>query len=221
MTETRQRTLADVVKAGLRASLADLRVALPGRIERYDASKQLADVAPLLKDQIEGPDGKVTAVGLPVLTGVPVVFPGGGGFRLTFPVQRGDLVLLVFSDRSLDKWLSGDGREVDPGASHMHSIADAVALPGLHTFGAPAADAGTASLKVGVAGGVQIEISSAEIKLAGGSAGVARVGDSVAPTVDFGAWLTAVATFTGIVVPPSVAVSGIGAISTGSPTVKA
>lgn len=178
--ESRQRTLADVVKAGIRSSLADLRVALPGRVERYDASKQLADVAPLLKDQVEGQDGKVTPVSLPVLTGVPVVFPGGGGFRVTFPIQPGDLVLLVFSDRSLDKWLAGDGREVDPGASHMHSIADAVALPGLHTFGAPAADAGTASLKVGVAGGVQIEITDALIKLNGGATPVAKEGSATA-----------------------------------------
>jgi hypothetical protein len=108
-----------------------LRVALPGRIESYDAAKQLVRVKPLLKEISDSEEGDQSIDSLPVLNNVPVVFPGGGGFRVTFPIKVGDVVLLVFNDRSLDVWKSKGG-EVDPLLFNRHHLADAVAIPGLH-----------------------------------------------------------------------------------------
>ena len=111
--------------------MAELRVSCPAKVVSWDASKQLADVKPLVKDIFEGEDGEVQHVSIPVITNVPVVFPGAGGMRITFPVAVGDTVHLVFCDRSIDAWLD-QGGETSPTDQRRHHIADAVAYPGLH-----------------------------------------------------------------------------------------
>lgn len=119
-------------------TLTNLRVSLPARIERYDSSTQKAEVSPLLEKR--NADGSTTA--LPVITNVPVIFPRGGKARITFPLERGDSVLLVFSDRSLDRWLSGQGQRVTPDDPRKHDLSDAVAIPGLLPFGGQGGAAG-------------------------------------------------------------------------------
>lgn len=121
-------TLADVFQGALRRHQQDLHVALPGRVERYDAGTQKADVKPLLRV----PAGE-EFYSMPVINDVPVMFPRAGGAIFSMPVQVGDGVLLVFSERSLDEWLQSGG-EVSPEDPRMHDISDAVAIPGLYAF---------------------------------------------------------------------------------------
>jgi hypothetical protein len=79
----------------------------------------------------------------PVVPGVPVQFLGAGGFRITCPISDGTggnastTGTLFFSHRSLDKWLTGTGGEVDPEFDHDHALGDAIFIPGLMPFGAP------------------------------------------------------------------------------------
>jgi len=113
----------------------EMRVSLPARVEQYDETKQRADVKPLLNRRYA--DGEEAE--LPVIAGVPVVWPRSGGAALTMPVAKGDGVLLVFADRSIDRWLS-DGGQVTPDDPRTHDLSDAVAIPGLVPF----ADLGTA-----------------------------------------------------------------------------
>src|SRR5262249_11851944 len=121
-SQARDKTLAEIIRNFVKAGTGALRVALPGRVEQYDATKQSVDVAPLLKNPFEDQTGALQTESLPVVPGVPVIFPGGGGFRITFPVAAGDTGLLVFSDRSLDRWLAGDGSEVDPVLLNQHHL---------------------------------------------------------------------------------------------------
>jgi hypothetical protein len=176
MTHT-SPTLADVIRRALETSAADLHVSMPGRVERFDAAKGLADVKPLLRDGFDD-DGTRRTVSAPVITNVPVVFPGAGGFRLTFPVAQGDGCLLVFTDRSLDRWLARGG-EIDPGDDRRHAISDAVALLGLRDFAHPwsgvAADAAT----IGKDGGEQIVVRSGEILLGAGATETAVLGKAL------------------------------------------
>jgi hypothetical protein len=154
---------------------------MPGRVETYDPATQRASVAPLVKDVEVDDEGARTARDFPVITGVPVVFPGAGGFRVTFPVQAGDLVLLVFSDRSLDKLLASSGAEaVDPIDPRQHDLSDAVAIPGLHTFGSPLASAPTDGATIGAEGGPQIKFEQAALKLGLGAAEAAALGNVLA-----------------------------------------
>lgn len=122
-------SLPDIIKAALENKLAGVHVALPARIEKYDAAKQQANVKPLIKYEYQ--DG--TADSLPVINNVPIVWPGSTKGVLSFPITAGDTVLLVFSERSLDVWKSKGG-EVEPLDRRKHDISDAIAIPGLFSF---------------------------------------------------------------------------------------
>lgn len=115
----------------MRSALMDVHTAIPGEVTRYDAALQLCDVKPQVKAPVVQPDGSTEYESLPIVTNVPVVFPGAGGFRMTFPVQNGDTVLLIFSEASIDRWLEAGG-DVEPGDTRRHHLADAIAVPGLH-----------------------------------------------------------------------------------------
>lgn len=140
-------SLADVIRAFVREGAADLHVSIPAKVVRVELDKGLVDAQPLVKEVLEG-----QAVSVPVIPNVPIVWPGAGGFRLTFPIVAGDVVLLVFADRSLDLWLSKGG-EVDPQDPRRHALSDAIAIPGLRSFNAPWAGADAGWVTLGKDGG--------------------------------------------------------------------
>lgn len=217
MSSTRGPTLAEVIRRSIDARLLDLRVCLPAVVTSYDASKQMVSVQPLLKQVYEDEEGARQVESLPIVNGVPVVFPGGGGFRLTFPIVDGQTLvgasvppattgILVFTDRSLDRWLSGSGAEVDPEIDHDHHLADAVFIPGLHPFGSPLSSAPATKLTLGTdASPTDIEIDSlGNVTIANGSNGAARQGDSVSAAAAAATWAGQVEGFINGTVPGTV-----------------
>lgn len=166
--------LTNLLGASVDGRMADVHVAIPGRVETYDAALQKASVQPLVMRAHEGEDGGRVAQKLPVIPEVPVLFPGGGDFMVTFPIQRGDVVLLVFSEASLDKFLVRDGI-VDPQDDRRHNISDAIAIPGLRNFKSPRSGASSTAMIVGPeAGSARIELDGSTVK-AGGSAPLVTV----------------------------------------------
>lgn len=158
---SRNPTLAAVLNDFKASMFADMRVAVPARVERYDAATQLIDAKPLLRDTFTTEEGEREIVSLPVITNVPVVFPGAGGFRLTFPVAVGDTVLLVFADRSIDTWLA-QGGEVSPTDERHHHLSDAIAIPGLHPNSAPWSGAEAGVVTIGSDSGPAEFVATAE-----------------------------------------------------------
>lgn len=155
-------TLAQLFNAVLTQRLTDVHTAMPARVEKFDAVKQVADCAPLLQAKVETEAGFET-VSLPVVPNVPVVFPGGGDFRVTFPVKPGDVVLLVFSEASLDRWQAMDG--VQPADGRRHHLADAIAIPGLHSNKNPWKGHSTAGATIGHDTGPGIVLLSGGVHL--------------------------------------------------------
>jgi hypothetical protein len=104
---------------------------MPGRIETYDAVKQKATIKPLIQKQYL--DGKTES--LPIVVGVPVIFPAAGNkARLNMSVLgEGDFVLLLFCDRSIDQWLVS-GNDLPPTGRRQHDLTDAIAIAGLNPF---------------------------------------------------------------------------------------
>jgi len=136
--QTRSPELAEVIKAAVADGLEGVYVALPGKVEKYDAATQKADVKPLLKRNVVARDGSETVEALPVIPDVPICFPRGGGFFLSFPLQKGDNVLLIFCDRSIDNYAYSTGAvDVDPVDLRSHDLTDAVAFPGFYPFTKP------------------------------------------------------------------------------------
>lgn len=122
-------SMAEVLTRSTKAQLYDTRVCLPAEVIKYDYKKQSVDVQPYLKQTFE--DGEV--MDMAQIFSVPVVFPRGAKSFITFPIKKGDTVMLVFCDRSLDKWKSTGGR-VDPQDKRMHHLSDAFAIPGGYSF---------------------------------------------------------------------------------------
>jgi hypothetical protein len=147
-------TLADVVRKHIRVNLTDLHVAIPARVERVDLAKGLIDAKPLVKDSHDDAEGNRVPVSVPVICNVPVIFPGVGGMRITFPISKGDTVMLLFSERSLDTWLVRGG-EVDPVDDRRHQLSDAVAIPGLRDFAHPWKGTSSSAVTIGQDGATQ------------------------------------------------------------------
>lgn len=108
----------------------ELRVCLPGRIEKYDPDTHLASVQPLIKRKFYG---RRTAVSLPIINRVPVIHPRTASALIRLPVASGDIVTMVFSDRSLENWLQGTGAEAENEDSRQHHLNDAYAILGGYT----------------------------------------------------------------------------------------
>lgn len=194
---SRTPTLAEALRGILDARVADLRVSIPARVESYDATKQRIDAQPLIRHVYEDEDGARHVEDLPVVTDVPVCFPGSGPYSITWTLAKGDTVLLVFADASLDRWLVRGGA-VDPGDTRTHAPSDAIAIPGLRDF--------AHALEGDRVHGSAMVISAPEIR-AGGS-------QALAFNADLEALRSALSGLTtGPTSPVGTAASGVGAFS--------
>lgn len=121
----------DAIRA-FHARQAGIWTALPGIVQSFDATAMTCVVQPAIQAVVFGPDGTARDVSLPLLLDCPVMFPGGGGCTLTFPVQAGDECLVVFASRCIDAWWYAGG--VQPQAEmRMHDLSDGFALVGVRS----------------------------------------------------------------------------------------
>ncbi len=163
-------TLEELLELVLDQRQRELHTAMPGRVESYDADTQTCDVLPQLKIQRPDGEGGYKTCDLPVLPHVPVCFPRGGGFFLSFPLQKGDFVLVVFSERAIGNWRQ-KGEASNPGDLRMHSLAGAVAIPGVFPNSGALDDADGTNLVLGKDGtaGAQIKITASGVEACGGT----------------------------------------------------
>lgn len=159
MGNTRSPSLEEVLRMAVHQRMVDVHTALPGRVEKYNAKEQKADIKPLLKRTVINEDGSEISESLPVVPDVPIMFPRAGGFFITFPIEQGDFVLMVFCERSIDKFTAGLGSESDPVDLRMHDLSDAVAFPAFYPFAKSIKTASATDLVLGQDGdGAQIAI---------------------------------------------------------------
>lgn len=156
----RLSTLQETINLAVEKGIRNLYTCIPAKVVKWDSSTQRANCQILVKETSEDEEGNRTVESNPVVPGVPVQFFGAGNYRITCPISDGStgdatIGLLLFSHRSLDKWLSGTGKEVDPEFDHDHSMADAVFIPGLKPFGAPWDDVPSSGMSIGKDGGLQ------------------------------------------------------------------
>jgi len=164
-------TLFESVRRVIDFELMDVNTCLPGIIESYDSETQKAVVQPALQRAYDQQDDTVRLVSMPPIPDVPVVQPRSGKAHIHFPLEKGDSVLLVFSQRSLDVWKNKDG-VVNPDDRRKFNLSDAYAIPGGYPFVKPA-DVATAdeleirndALKITVlkSGKLKIENGSGEL----------------------------------------------------------
>lgn len=114
--------------AQIKARLLNLHTCMPGIIASFNSATQTAEVQPAIK-RIFAEQGPVN---LPLCVDVPVAFPGGGDFFLTFPVKAGDECILMFSERAIDYWYA-QGGTAEPSELRLHDLSDGIAIVGLNS----------------------------------------------------------------------------------------
>jgi phage baseplate assembly protein gpV len=120
---------AELMRLAAESHRADMWTALPGIIQSYDTATMTAVVQVSIQLNQIAPDRSIKPVTIQPLPDVPVVFPRGGGYELTFPIASGDECLLVFSSRCIDNWWDKGG--VQPQRElRMHDISDGFAIVG-------------------------------------------------------------------------------------------
>ncbi|KAA6459620.1 hypothetical protein DYQ86_16000 [Acidobacteria bacterium AB60] len=166
----------EALRTMLKAFAAGFWVALPGKVQSYNAAKGIVNVLPTIEMQVSLADGSTVLKQMPVIVDCPVIYMGGGPFVATFPIQVGDEALVIFADRCIDAWWQSG--QVRPQAElRMHSLSDGFALIGPRSLAnaIPNVSTSTAQLRsldgstyVEIAGGSQVNVVAAGgIKLTG------------------------------------------------------
>jgi len=110
-----------------------VKTAIPAVVTSYNMAEQTVNVLIPYEEAYETAEGDETEP-WGELHDVPVQFSSGGPVSSTFPIEKDDQVLLVFSCRSIDEWYGSNGKQViEPLSIRMHDVSDAFAIPGIRT----------------------------------------------------------------------------------------
>lgn len=124
--------LTDFIQTQFQINMAEVYTALPCVVTNVVGTfeNQRVDVQPSIN--ILYKDG--TSEEHSQILGVPVVLPGSSTSMVSFPINVGDTMLCVFSQRSMDNFKLGNGQPTPPNDYRKFSDQDAVAIPGLFSF---------------------------------------------------------------------------------------
>ena len=186
---SRNPSPSEVLQVLFERAAADLRVSCPAEVLAFDATKRMVTVQPGLKRAYLDETGARQTAAPPAIVCVPVEYPSGGGYSITWPLAKGNTGWLVFADGSLDVWLAGRGGVVDPLDDRAHALTDCVFRPGVLPF-ALVTQAVGACLELGADGAARqgVALGGALASFLGDPAGLM-------------AWLTALAGWAATVTP--------------------
>jgi hypothetical protein len=117
--------------------------ALPAIVKAFPSvsglGPMIADVQPTVNGQALTQMGTFSSLQMPVLLDCPVLWMGGGGATLTFPIAKDDECLVIFASRCIDAWwqqgaASGPNPGRDPPDLRMHSLSDGFVLVGVKSL---------------------------------------------------------------------------------------
>lgn len=89
----------------MNADWKKIRTSYPGKIVSFDPVKQVARVKVARERYVDNLEAMYVKEDSPILVDVPVHFPQGGGYSLTFPIAEGDNCLVMFAERGYSHWL--------------------------------------------------------------------------------------------------------------------
>ena len=117
---------AGLLDAAIESRVLDIHTAMPGTVISFDATAQTCRAQPAIQRVFR----ETGPVDLPEVVDLPVQFPRGGDYVLTFPVKAGDECLLIFSERCIDGWFAKGGSQ-PPSEYRTHDLSDACAIMGI------------------------------------------------------------------------------------------
>lgn len=159
MMEETPKTMAQVLPAVIKKYIGEARCIIPANIQEYDKNTRKATVLPLIGYRAS--NGQL--VDIKPITDVPCCYLGGTSLSIDIEYQKGDTVLLSFSDYGIGNWKGSDGTtQVAPDNYSSHDLQDAIVLMGL----APEnKDFATNKLSVDKDGNIELNNASGYIKL--------------------------------------------------------
>lgn len=138
--------IEEVIDDAIESRVGELYVAIPGKVQATHGSPlSSVDVIPQVRFPIQKLDGTTKNEDLPVIPNCPIVWPGGGGCQLTFPIQAGCFGLLLVMTYSISSWLD-TAQASNPGDVRPNHIGNAVFLPGFQPHTATPQYAGDADV---------------------------------------------------------------------------
>lgn len=118
--------------------LSNVHTAFPCIVKSYDASKRRANLVPCMKRKLKNKKTKEEEfTDLPILVNVPVLYFGTAKGGIHIPLEKGDGVLVVFSECCIDKWKITPGSGIKDEDPRRFTISDAIAIPGLQAMQFP------------------------------------------------------------------------------------
>lgn len=142
--------MVDVITDAIEERLFELHTGLPAIVDAFSASNQMVDVTPLLKRVFLDANQEEFTIDMPKINNVPILYPAGGGWSITWPMQKGDIVYLAFAERSLDNWHEAQpGQLIDPVQTRKHDLNDAVCVPALRPRVNPLSNISATDLTLG------------------------------------------------------------------------
>lgn len=126
-----QFSLFDSIKSHVDNFSERLNTATPAIVEAYHPETATIDCIPAIykKDK----DGVLVKSG--VLEGVPVHFSATEEVGITYPLKKGDQVMLIFTHNDSENWLDQEEDFVEPKTLRRHSVSDAFAIPWRSKYG--------------------------------------------------------------------------------------
>lgn len=125
------RSLAEIVQAATRAALDRVHTSVPGIVMAYYPDTQTADVQPVNSQAIFNAAGEKSYEERPVIPNVKVQFPRVKDWYMSFPIDVGDSVLLVFSESNIGEWRENGGTDNEPADTRRFSMSSPIAIPGV------------------------------------------------------------------------------------------
>lgn len=122
---------------GIDAALEDVHTCSWGSVVSYNRASQTAVIQLIQRHSYIDENGERQTERPAPLLDVPVMFPGSGPVSITWDINSGDVVLVLFAERSMDGWYHGGQADVDSGDDRRHSMSDAIAIPGLRSSQSP------------------------------------------------------------------------------------
>lgn len=124
-------TLESRLNAFIDFKFASLNTCMLCTVEQVrDIGEQRVDVKPVVNKQFI--DGDV--VEYPSILSVPLVFPSSSTSAITFPVNQGDVVVVIFNQSSIDVFKAGSQQAHDPVDTRRFDRRDAIAIPCAFAF---------------------------------------------------------------------------------------
>ena len=152
----------------LRQTVNNVRVAMPGIIQSFDATEQTVTVQCAIREKINM-DGNLSWQEIPLLLDVPIIFPRAGNYILTMPIQTGDECLVVFGDSCMDAWWQSGGvqNQID---CRRHDLSDGYAIVGLYSQPRRITNYSTNTAQLrNLSGSAYVELSGNDVNIVGGN----------------------------------------------------